>query len=189
MAIEIVNVSKAYERPVLQGFSAVFDTGTTAIMGASGAGKTTLAHIIAGLVRPDSGEVRGTAGKCFSFVFQEDRLLTSESALTNINFPLKSPSPIAEKLLRDAGLGEDMHIPARDLSGGMRRRVSICRALAVQYDILILDEPLKGLNIGLKEQILGLIKDNTHGKSVIYITHDPTEADFLGARVLEINPI
>ena len=180
--IELVNICKYYEEPprqVLKDVNLRFLNGITCIMGPSGVGKTSLAYIIAGLILPDSGRVIGVNGKKISMVFQEDRLLEWENAINNVLF-VKKNRTLAEKLLIEAGLKDSMYKKTSELSGGMKRRVCICRALVADYDILILDEPFKGLDAGVKPSIMEMVKKHSAGKIVICITHDLIEAEFLG---------
>jgi len=198
MEIELKNISKKYgDKQVLENVSMTFSEGITSVMGASGIGKTTLVNIIAGLVKPDSGSIIGVDDKKISIVFQEDRLLDWETSLGNVLFVTKSANDYTEKareLLIKAGLGDSINIKASKLSGGMRRRVCLCRALIAEYDLLILDEPFKGLDSGTKPGImemvrkyaLGDLQNDGNEKIVICITHDRTEADFLGGRLVEI---
>ncbi|MCL1844542.1 MAG: ATP-binding cassette domain-containing protein [Defluviitaleaceae bacterium] len=182
MTIELKNICKSFEgKEILRDVSAVFKTGITCVMGQSGIGKTTLAKIIAGLIVPDSGELsfsKPAENLKFSAVFQEDRLLDWETALGNVLF-VNPDRERAVAFLNEAELGENLHKKAADLSGGMRRRVCICRALIADYDVLILDEPFKGLDVGLKISIMQMVKTHARG-IVICITHDEGEAEFLG---------
>ena len=166
-----------------------FNEGITCVMGSSGRGKTTLANIIAGLLSPDSGTISGIDGLKVSYVFQEDRLLDWETALSNVLFvtnPTKEYVDKAKKLLTQAELSGSINIKASKLSGGMKRRVCLCRALIADYDLLILDEPFKGLDTDLKPKIMSMVKEHTQGKIVICITHDHQEAEFLGGHLVEL---
>ncbi len=123
-----------------------------AVMGESGSGKTTLVKLLLGLIEPDSGTVEGFEEKRVSVVFQEDRLLPWYSAKENIALVLHGMDKAereqkALELLAETELSEAADKPIHELSGGMQRRVSIARALAFGGDIIILDEPLKGLLI------------------------------------------
>ena len=188
MAVQLIDICKSYgDNQVLDRVSLTFPAGeVTCIMGASGIGKTTLVGIIAGLVQADSGEVRGISGKKVSLVFQEDRLLEWETALSNVLFVTKHARKHQERardLLTRAGLGDSLNKRASELSGGMKRRVCLCRALIAEYDILLLDEPFKGLDNKLKPVIMDLVLDefkSAEGKTLICITHDPSEAEYLG---------
>ena len=127
--IVLNNISKSFGEPaktVLRDVNMTFTEGITCIMGSSGAGKTTLANILAGLVTLDNGEIHGLENKRISYVFQEDRLLEWENALTNITF-VKNDKALAARLLDEAGLAESIWKKASQLSGGMKRRVALCR--------------------------------------------------------------
>jgi len=202
--MKLTNVCKAFgDNRVLENVNMTFNEGITCIMGPSGRGKTTLAYIIAGIIPPDSGSVDERENKKISLMFQEDRLLEWETALQNVLFVTKysplnilryrdSSNPLhkhrerAVDLLTQANLSESINKKTSELSGGMKRRVCLCRALIADYDILILDEPFKGLDSGIKPSIMSMVKEHTAGKIVICITHDPLEADFLGGRLVEI---
>ena len=184
--IELIDICKSYGEPqVLSNASYRFSEGITCIMGPSGVGKTSLAYIVAGLILPDSGHVVGVDGKKISMVFQEDRLLEWESAINNVLF-VKNNREFAIKLLVEAGLEDSMYKKTAELSGGMKRRVCICRALIADYDILILDEPFKGLDAGTKPSIMEMVKKYSAGKIVICITHDLEEAKLLG-KIVELS--
>ena len=195
MSIELLNICKSYGEPpkqVLHDLSVTFQEGITCIMGPSGVGKTTLMRIIAGLTSQDSGSIIGLDGKKISLVFQEDRLLEWESALGNVLFVTKASTiniNQAKALLKQAGLAESMHKKARELSGGMKRRVCLCRALIAEFDLLLLDEPFKGLDAGLKPDIMTMVKEQALKRpeaTIICITHDPAEVDFFGARLVTL---
>ncbi|MCL2399409.1 MAG: ATP-binding cassette domain-containing protein [Defluviitaleaceae bacterium] len=189
--IELTNICKRYgDKQILDNICMTFNEGITCIMGPSGRGKTTLAYIIGGLIKSDSGYITGLEGKRTSFVFQEDRLLDWETAIGNVLFVTKSIRQNQEKadhLLMQAGLSESMYKKAAELSGGMKRRVCLCRALIADYELLILDEPFKGLDSGIKPLIMTMVKEHSlrsEGKTVICITHDLTEAEFLGGKLV-----
>lgn len=183
MDIRISRLSKSYgNHPVLTDFSAVFPEGrTTCIMGPSGCGKTTLLRILLGLETADGGIVEGMPQKK-SAVFQEDRLCGNLTALTNIRLvcPKKPPAEIAEGL-SDLGLGESMDQPVQEYSGGMCRRVSLLRALYADFEILFLDEPLKGLDEEMRERTAGFLRERTKGKTVVCVTHDQKDICLLDA--------
>ena len=87
-------------------------------------------------------------------------------------------------MLRDLGLGDSLRQPVRTLSGGMKRRVAILRALAAEYDVLFCDETFKGLDQATKAQVLDYFLARTQGKTVLVVTHDPEEAKSLGGHTL-----
>ncbi len=175
-------------RKIIDGFSAEFMPGTaTALLGASGCGKTTLLRLIAGLERADKGEVIRD-GKV-SFAFQEPRLLPDRTALQNINFVLGDGDKTldeAQKWLKRAELGQDGDKLPSELSGGMKQRISLVRALAFEADILLLDEPFAALDGALKQRMMELVKEYSKGKTVVFVTHDRSEAEYLSDRIIEM---
>lgn len=148
-----------------------------AIMGPSGCGKTSLLRLISGLIKPDRGSV--SVNGVVSCVFQEPRLLPWMNALDNIRTVLEA-SPNAQEqamhLLELTGLENAAHKYPSQLSGGMQQRVSIARALAYGGDILLLDEPLKGLDSELCSRISALISKAAKDKTLILISHDLPQA-------------
>ena len=192
MDITIKNLSKAYDgMPVLNDFSHEFKEGaTTCIMGKSGVGKTTLLSILMGLEQAESGQIEGLSDKKISVVFQEDRLCMNLTALLNIKMVLKNESTFSDEkilgLLSRIGIDATDKKTVSEYSGGMRRRVAILRALLADYDLLSMDEPLKGLDPETKSSVIALIKELTAGKTVILTTHDPTDVDALDGEVLII---
>ncbi len=159
MAIQLCEVSKSFDgKPVLVNLSHSFpDGGISCVLGPSGCGKTTLLRILMGLLEPDSGRILGLPGRC-SAVFQEDRLIEHASALANVRIALKRDFPagrIAEALSA-VGLADAMAQPVRELSGGMKRRVAIVRALLSDAPLLLMDEPFRGLDRATRERVIGL---------------------------------
>ena len=150
MDIKVDHVSKAYgEQQILRDLCCVFPEGkTTCIRGRSGCGKTTLIRLLLGLDIPDKGKIEGISDRKISAVFQEDRLCENLSAASNIR--LVCAKTISDRELEEAykavALTEVWQKPVRELSGGMRRRVSILRALLADSDCVIMDEPLRGLD-------------------------------------------
>lgn len=181
--LRAVDISKAYgENKVLTNFSFDFPEGkTTAVMGASGCGKTTLLGILMGTLSADSGRVE-RAEKCkISALFQEDRLCENLTASANIRLAvgkrLSRTQAAAE--LSAVGLSGSENKPVRELSGGMKRRVALVRALLAEYDVLFLDEPFKGLDSATRRQVMEYTKTKTAGKTVVLVTHDETESEAL----------
>lgn len=189
--IRIKNVSKTYgEKQVLSQLSKEFPAGeTTVIMGASGCGKTTLLRILLGLEMPDSGEVTGMPEKV-SVLFQEDRLCEDGSAYENIALVLERRKTRVQKdaqrrkIEQEAAqvsiTAEDLTQNVMELSGGMRRRIALLRALLYDADCVILDEPFKGLDATTKQIVMQYVKEKTAGKTTFLVTHDAVEADFFG---------
>ena len=182
--IEIRDLCKAYEgRPVLEHFCAVLPAGqVTALMAPSGRGKTTLLRILLGLEAPDSGKISGLDGLRRSAVFQEERLCENLDPVANIR--LVSPQLSRESVLsamEAVGLTDCARQPMSELSGGMRRRVAILRALLANWDVLFLDEPFKGLDEETKRAVMADTRRRGQGRTVLLVTHDPTEPEALGA--------
>lgn len=187
--IVVSHLYKAFDgKQVLSDFSAVFPEKTaTAVMGYSGVGKTTLLRILMGLEAMDSGTVTGIQGARLAVVFQEDRLLEFMTPVGNIRLTAPSLSEEAiRKELTAMGLGGCMTQPVCELSGGMRRRVAILRALLAESDVLLLDEPFKGLDEETKACVIERTRALSAGKTVVLVTHDEREAKAMGAGVIEL---
>lgn len=188
MDIKLVGINKSFKRQqVLDNISMTFKSGNiTCIMGASGIGKTTLAYIMMGLMKADSGEITGLQGRKISAVFQEDRLIEHWDAVKNIMLVCRRDitKDFIHKNLNETGLTDYENKPVSSLSGGMRRRVAIVRALLSDYDVLIMDEPFKGLDFELKRQVIDYVGKMTKGKTVIIITHDKDEVELLRAGLI-----
>ena len=134
----------------------------------------------------DSGTVT-VKGKV-SYVFQEPALFPWLTALENVNVVLSDgPSTLsqAEAWLREAGLAEHLHKYPHQLSGGQKQRVALCRALAYGGEILLLDEPLKGLDADTRERVVALLRRECRDKTLLLVTHDPQEAALLCDTVLQ----
>ena len=153
--------------------------------GSFGVGKTTLAYILMGLLKADAGQIIGLEGKKISAVFQEDRLIEHWDAIKNINLVCHKGVSKDEihNNLKEIGLTDYEEKAVSLLSGGMRRRVAIVRALLADYDLLIMDEPFKGLDEKLKKQVINYLQNKVKGKTVI-ITHDKEEVSMLKADLI-----
>lgn len=185
MCITLENVSRAFEgRQVLRNVSLTLpDRGAVCFFGPSGCGKTTLLRLICGLDKPDSGKVYVPQGMRFSCHFQEDRLLPWYTAEENLCLGAEHADVQAwlnKVLLPDAG-----RLYPDELSGGMRRRISLARALAHESDVLVLDEPVRELDEATAEKMLDLISQSVGDRLLILVTHDRTQAEKLGCRVVE----
>ena len=184
MQIELKNISKNFEKEqVLKNINMVFCAPITCIMGPSGIGKTTIANIISRIEKPDEGEVLGIEGKKIGMVFQEDRLCDNINAIKNIQLVCEKTEEAIKKELEEIGLTEESTKKVIEYSGGMKRRVCIVRAFLFEPDIIIMDEPFKGLDEKTKIQTIEYIKKRTDKKTLIIITHDKEDADLLGAEV------
>lgn len=185
MDITLKNLTKAFdEEVVLDGFNGVIkENQFTCIMGESGIGKTTLINIIMGLIKQDYGEISGLEGKRISAVFQEDRLCEDFDAITNIKLVARKDTMEQEiiEVLENLGLGDSLNKKVSLFSGGMRRRLAIARALVAESDIVIMDEPFKGLDKELYINTINYVKEKLEGKTVIVITHREEESSILEA--------
>jgi len=193
----IKDLKKSYgEKMILHGLSLTVPGGrTTCIGGESGCGKTTLLRILAGLEPYDSGTIDGLPER-IAFVFQEDRLCEDFSALSNIRLVCgsrkmreKIPDQKIREHLQELGLAEDAARPVRDYSGGMKRRVAIARAICYDADLILMDEPFTGLDELRKTEVMDYVLRHTEGKTVICVTHDPAEAEYLGGNILTMKRI
>ena len=192
MSIKVTNLNKAFNgQKVLNDLSFEINEGEfTCIMGKSGIGKTTFLNILMGLMEADSGEIEGLKGKKLSCVFQEDRLCENITAVFNIKMVTDiaksySYEDILNTLKKVDIDGLDKK-PVSKYSGGMKRRVAIVRALMADFDLLILDEPFKGLDDNTKGKCVALIKEMTKGKSVICVTHSEEDVKLFDARLIRI---
>lgn len=192
MDIRVDHVWKSYgSSPVITDFSYCFPEGkTSCIMGESGCGKTTLLRMMLGLEQPDKGEITGVPFGKLSAVFQEDRLCENLSAQANIRLVCREKfredelaQAMAAMRLKDTDTDAG-HKPVRELSGGMKRRIAILRALFADAECIIMDEPLKGLDEETKIAVIGVIRQYTEGKTLIVVTHDKEEPELFGAQTV-----
>ena len=184
------DISKNYgEKTVIGSLSAEFDPHRRyAIMGPSGCGKTTLFRLISGLEAPDSGSISGLENSKISAVFQNDRLCGNLSAYANVKIVCGkevSKNDILSALAR-VGLENDAYKNADSLSGGMKRRCAIVRALLSDYDLLLLDEPFNGLDNAAKQVTADYINEKSGDRGMIMITHNEAEAKLLDCETLTL---
>ena len=186
MELRVEDLRKSYGgAAVLQGVSFTAEIGLTRVTGSSGIGKTTLLRILLGLETADSGEITGLSGKRLAAVFQEDRLLDFMTPVDNIRLP--EPKLERAVILREMaamGLTGCENQPVRELSGGMRRRVAILRALLCGADVIALDEPFKGLDEATRARVIDETKRLCRGKTVLMVTHEAAEAERMGAKIV-----
>ena len=183
--ITISHIRKAYEdKQALSDFSATLEAGKiTALMAPSGSGKTTLLRILLGLETADSGDLKDLEGLKIRAVFQEDRLCLPLNPVDNIRLADSSITrAAAEEALRAVGLTDCLNQPVRELSGGMRRRVAITRALLCDYDLLLMDEPFRGLDQDTKALVMEDTRKRCQGHTVLLVTHDDSELPAMGVQ-------
>lgn len=182
--IVIRRLCKSYGgRAVLQDFDARLPAGQiTCLMAPSGWGKTTLLRILLGLTEADGGAVTGLAGLRLGAVFQEDRLCPWLSPADNLRLTAPGLTPgAAREALGSMGLADQAGAPLSALSGGMRRRVAILRALVCPCDVLLLDEPFRGLDGETRALAIAEALRRRAGRTALVVTHDPEEPRLLGA--------
>lgn len=191
-------------RPVLRNISFDVTPGEfVAVIGQSGCGKTTLLRLLMGLVRPTAGAIEilgspaGTGDRRCAMVFQHADLLPWRTAQGNVEFGLElagAPATerrrVAARMLSQVGLDGAGRLRPHQLSGGMRQRVGLARALATDPEILLMDEPFGALDAftrGGLQADLNLLHERT-GKTVVFVTHDVDEAAVLADRIILLTP-
>jgi NitT/TauT family transport system ATP-binding protein len=204
-AVTVRNVYKNYGKTeALRDLSLDFPRGQlTSLLGPSGCGKTTLLKIIAGLLPATSGEilVNGEAVKApgpdRAFVFQDFALMPWASVMRNVAFGLElrgvvksERESIAEKYIREVGLTGFENSYPHELSGGMRQRVGLARALSVDAQVLLMDEPFSAVDEQTRrkfqEDLLGLVKNEN--KTFIFVTHSIEEAVYVSDQIAILLP-
>ena len=201
-----VSIQKQLEAFALQVSFVLASHGFTVLWGASGSGKTTLLQCLAGLLRPDAGRIAcreavwfdAERGVCLAperrrlgYVFQDVRLFPHLSVRSNMLFGrrFRGPSGVSfEDVVALLGLGRLLHRTPSDLSGGEKQRVAVGRALLACPELLLMDEPLTGLDRGKREEIMAYVKaiPERFGVPVLYVTHSDAERRFLADRVLNL---
>jgi NitT/TauT family transport system ATP-binding protein len=204
-AVSVQNISKNYgDVEALRDMSLEFPRGQlTSLLGPSGCGKTTLLKIIAGLLEPTSGhvEVNGInvsgPGPDRAFVFQDFALLPWATVLKNVAFGLQmrgvaasEREAIAERYIKSVGLAGFENSYPHELSGGMRQRVGLARALSVDADVLLMDEPFSAVDEQTRrkfqEDLLSLVRDEN--KTFIFVTHSIEEAVYVSDQIAILLP-
>lgn len=160
------------EKQVLNNFSCEIALGKINILtGKSGAGKTTLLNILMGLNDYYTGEIYGLKNNKISAVFQEDRLIENMTVNKNLTIVNDDMERINAALI-NTNMNNTLNSKVKELSGGMKRRVSIIRALITDFDILILDEPFVGIDMETLNRVIEYTKEVCKGKTIIIASHD-----------------
>lgn len=169
-AIRMEHVEKKFgDCTVLKDCTAAYESGGTyCLTSPSGSGKTTRLHMLAGLIEPDGGEI--TAPRSVSMVFQEDRLCEDYDAVKNVEL-VTGDRVRAEEALLELLPPEALHKPCSRLSGGMKRRVAVVRAVESESEALLLDEPFTGLDAAARERTEEYIRRRRAGRTLIVATH------------------
>ena len=181
-------LDKEIEKTVFDGLNLESNSRIICLMGPSGCGKTTLLHILAGLLKPCGGKVSDFPANV-SIMFQEDRLLPWLNAYENValvrggNPAWKGQDDSVAEILKRLDIDPAMDIGS--MSGGMKRRVALARALAFESEALLLDEPFKGMDEDLVQRAADLIK--AQNKITVVSTHSEAEARALGAEIVRLH--
>ena len=192
--IRFDQVSFSYgDKEVLRELSFCLETGELlAVMGESGCGKTTLLHLAAGLQGPQTGEIRSDHARV-SIAFQEPRLFPWLTVRENLLSALPQSERRAGEerlsaLLAEMGLSDVEGLYPRELSGGMKSRVSLARALLYGGDLLLLDEPFSALDEEMRQELATRLRKQLkkEGKTAILVTHLRAEAEAFADRILRL---
>ena len=199
MEIIIRDLSKSYGgRPVLSGLNMTFTSQSPCcLMSPSGSGKTTLFRILMGLETADSGSIHFTddTGRTlpgrpgFSVVFQEDRLCEAFTPLENVRMTAGRSLP-PEQIRKEMALllpEESLDRPVSTLSGGMKRRTALCRAILTPSSVLLMDEPFTGLDDAMRRQAIRYLLDRLEGRLLLLSTHSQEDVSLLGVKCFRLS--
>jgi NitT/TauT family transport system ATP-binding protein len=190
--IHLENITLTYQerktiKTVLDDLTLDIPAGkTTVIMGPSGCGKTTLLRLMSGLITPTLGNVTRETNH-ISYLFQDPALLPWLTAAENINLVLsdsKETFRTAVEWLSRVGLANEADTYPSALSGGMRQRVALARALSTDAELLLLDEPFRGMDEDLHTRMRELIRQCRQGKTTVIVTHDAKDAEIADRRIV-----
>lgn len=196
MMLNLENISFSYDNlEILNNFNeSISKNKTTVILGPSGCGKTTLLNLISGSITPKSGEITCKTDPTISYIYQEPRLMPWKTVEQNIIFVLDKLNPKERELrcnhyLQELEMTDFKNYYPHQLSGGMKQRCSIARAFAYPSDLMLLDEPFKGLDISLKYNLIKLFNriNNRDNRTSIFVTHDIQEAILIGDEILVLS--
>lgn len=188
--IALKGVRKAYgDKTVLDGVTLTLEAGRTyCLMAPSGSGKTTLLRVLLGLEGIDGGSIEGVGRGRVAMMFQEDRLCEVLTAVENVALVLPRDVRRADvrALLEEILPPDCMEKPVMQLSGGMRRRVSLVRAMAFPSDAVVLDEPFTGLDAGTRRTVIDFVLRHRAGRTLLVATHGQDDARLLGADTIDL---
>lgn len=178
MAYILKNLNKSFKnKKILNNFTInIPESGTICIIGNSGCGKTTLMNIMSGIESVDSGNINDIKNLKKSYVFQENIFIPWLSVGDNISLVSKLSKNDIESLLKSFNLNDIYDKKPSELSGGMKQRVNIVRALCVDFKVIFMDEPFKGIDKNNKALAIDIIKKYIKDKLCIMVTHEISEA-------------
>lgn len=189
-SIVLKDVRKVYgDKTVLDGVSLSLEAGRTyCLMAPSGSGKTTLLRVLLGLEGIDGGSIEGVSRGRVAMMFQEDRLCEVLTAVENVALVLPRDARRADvqALLEEVLPSDCMSKPVMQLSGGMRRRVSLVRAMAFPSDAVVLDEPFTGLDAATRRTVIDFVLRHRAGRTLLVATHGQDDARLLGAETIDL---
>lgn len=207
MMLELRNIGVDYDgKPFLRGVNLAVERGErVSLVGPSGSGKSTLLRVIAGIERPSTGEVIIDGKDVTStpphlrqvgMVFQDNQLFPHLTVGDNVGYSLRvtrrrDRAQVVTEMLDLVGLAGFTQRAVTSLSGGEQKRVAVARSLAANPAVLLLDEPLTGLDEALHDRLLDdlIALFDRRGTTVVHVTHDIAEARRLSSRVIEISEL
>lgn len=188
MDIIIENLYKKYgKKEVFNNFSTLIkENQTNIIMGESGSGKTTLLRILMSLDKDYAGRILNLPQN-ISAVFQENRLCEKFTVYDNLAMVCRGDNrEDIRKNLERIDLGATCWQKVSELSGGMKRRIAILRSLLIDYDLILMDEPFKGMDDETKDKMCRFVAGKIAGKTAIIVTHDASEKEYFAANLIKI---
>lgn len=156
------------------------------VMGPSGCGKTTLLRLMTGLEHPDSGSVLHDTKQCMGVMFQENRLLEWATPVKNVQLVCSSQTEKIREHLKQVLPEEALEKPAGELSGGMKRRAALVRAVMAPANILLLDEPFTGLDEETKRMAADYLINHLENRTLIFSSHQEADAGYLHADIFRL---